>query len=488
MSTITPRAINSNTVQGGYGSVWSSVYDFVKPQVRNNVVKQVGKGIGLADFAHIMGSTVTVAGATTRVYEEGSQFKLVELGAQIAVAAEGADIAVTLAATEYDANGKCYLSDWTDALVIPAYYLQEDGAKSVRPEVYQIISHAGVGAATVWTARPQKDNVAIVAAVPNGTKLQVVGALQANESLGSKPKATGWYYREFHNSTVRTAGQIFGSTESIERWTDALQGGTKGVFTKSTVEADIEHTKKISDNLFISGGVTNAALVRANRDGDNIAVTGTVGVFQHLVDRAMPQYYTAAYDKPCFEDIGPALESQGVLGRNVAMFYGSELGRQIENLNLDFIKEFSGGTDFMKTMGEIDSTFKAVKYNGVFTTLHGLSVLNDPIAYGAESHDDQFRSLGFLVPDVDVTVKKTPDSTESLTLKNFTLGYKAYGKENRTRIFKWLPGVNGLGVGGEMAVDTYDDVRFEMLTEFQAICNGFNQLILIQDDRILVNP
>ena len=486
MSTIPNGAINSTTKTAGYGSVWSSIYDFTKPQVWQNIVKLYGPGLGLADFAQIQGATVTVAGPTKKVYEQGSQFKLVQLGAELALGIEGADASIVLAAGEYDSAGKCYLAD-KDAVLIPAFYLKESGVKSIRPEIFQIISHSTVGtfAQTVWVVRPQKIEVEIAKAVPINTKLPVITGLFANEAQGAKPKATGYFTRDFKCGTVRTAGQIFGSTESTERWTDSLQGGGKGVFTKSTAEADLRHMKGLSDNIWIGGGVTNTALTMPNRDGDNIAVTGSVGVLQHLVTRAMQQYYTTAYDKPCFEDIGPALESQGVINHNLAFFYGSELGRQIENLNLNFVKEFSHGTDFMKTMGEIDTTFKAVKYNGSYITLHPLSSLNDPISYGAPAFRDQFRGMGFLIPDVDVTVRKSADSTDTLTLKNFTLGYKSYGKENRTRVFNWLPGVNGMGVGSDIAVDTYDDVRFEMLSEYMTIFNGVNQTILVQNTNIL---
>src|SRR5690606_31496930 len=112
-----------------------------------------------------------------------------------------------------------------------------------------------------------------------------------------------------------------------------------------------------------------------------------------LVNDAMHQYYTAAYDKPCFEDIKPALQSQGVMTRNTTFFMGSELYRQIENTGLDFIKEFSGGSDFMKGLNEIGVAFKAVNFNGVYTTFKELPSLSDPTAYGADAFDDYFRAL-----------------------------------------------------------------------------------------------
>ncbi len=487
MSTITHNPILSNAKQVRYGAVWSSIYDMLKPQIWQELSKYYGGGVGLAEFAHIMGATVNVAGPDKTVYEEGSIYKLVTLDqAGIAVTAEDTEITFSLAAAEYDVSNKCYLAVH-DMVLIPAYYLEEDGVKSVKPENYQVTLITGVGAAAVYTAEPHKDNVAIVEAVPGATALMVTGGLYANEAAGGKPKASGWYSRTFHCSTIRTPWAVGGSTQSNERYQDTLIGGQSGIFSKNTAEADLRHMKTLSDQMFIGSGVTNTALVMPNRDGDDIDVTGTVGVLEHLVDRAMPQYYTAAYDKPCFEDIKDALQSQGVLDRNVTFFFGSELGRQIENLNLEFIKEFSGGTDFMKTMSTIDSTFKGVKYNGVFVSFKELSVLSDPIAYGAAAFDDSFRALGFIIPDVDVNVRGSLESLETVKLKNLTLGYKSYNGENRTRVVKLLPSVGDFS-GTNIAVDTWDDSRGEILSEFMVIFNKVNQAILVQDDRILVSP
>ncbi len=486
MSTITHNEIDSNAKQVRYGAVWSSIYDMLKPQVWMEIVKKYGEGIGLAEFAQMMGATVNVAGPTKTVYSEGSIFKLVELGDDIAITAEGADATAILAAGEYDTSNKAYLT-LNDVVVIPAYYLEEDGSKSLKPELFQVVAITGAGAAAEYTLRPHKDNVAIVAAVPSGTKLMVTGGLYANEAAGGKPKASGWYSDTFYCSTVRTSWAQGGSSQSNQRYMEELKGGYQGLFSKNTVEADLRHNKTINDQIFIGSGVTNTSLVMANRDTDNIDVTGTVGLLQHLVNDAMPQYYTAAYDKPCFEDIKPALQSQGVMTRNVAFFMGSELYRQIENTGLDFIKEFSGGSDFMKGLNEIGVAFKAVNFNGVYTTFKELPSLSDPTAYGAAAFDDYFRALGFIIPDVDVTIRGSLESPATSKIKNFTLGYKNYNGEDRTRVVKLLPSVGAFN-SGQIAVDTWDDSRGELLSEFMVIMTKVNQMILVQDDRVLLEP
>ncbi len=487
MSTITHNPILSNTTQTRYGAIWADVYDMLKPDIYQTLIPYYGNGVGLAEWAQIAGNTITFGSKSVTVYEEGSPYKLVEVE-EIAVAAEGDAIAVTLADAEYDANGKAYLA-LNDVIVIPAEYLQKPtGTKAIKPELYQVTNVALAGLLnvdTVYTCTPQLHTVHLHVAVPNGTKLMVTGGNWANEAQGGKPKSTGWYSRTFYNSTVRTSWSQGGSTQSNKRYYEELKGGGTGIYTKNTAEASMRHTKTISDQMFIGSGVTAGQIAMTNRDGDSINATGTVGVLQHLIDRAMPQYYTAAYDKPCFEDIKPALQSQGVLDKNVTFFYGSELGRQVENLGLDFIKEFSGGTDFMKTMGMVDSSFKAVKFNGVLVSFKEIPSLSDPTAYGADAFDDYFRAFGFIVPDVEVTVTNDPNNSVPLKMKNLTLGYKSYNGEDRTRVVKVLPGVSGLDAGS-IAVSDFDDTRGEILSEFRVYANGFNQLIYCMDDRVLI--
>jgi len=485
MSTITPNAILSTTKAQRYGQVWADVYDMLKPDIYSELIQYYGKGVGLAEWTQIAGNTITFGSQSATVYEEGSPYKLVEVD-EIAVKGEGVDILVTLADAEYDANGKAYLA-LHDVIVIPAEYLQKPtGTKAVKPELYQVVTVTLAGLLnvdTTYTCRPQLATVHLHKAVPAGTKLMVTGGNFANEAAGGKPKSSGWYSRTFYNSTVRTSTAQGGSTQSNKRYYEELKGGGTGIWTKNTAEASMRHTKTISDQMILGSGVTNTSLTMINRDNDYIDVTGTVGVLQHMVSRAMPQYYNSAYDKTCFEDIKAALQSQGVLDRNVSFFYGSELGRQVENIGLDFIKEFSGGTDFMRTMGSIDSSFKAVKFNGVLVSFKEIPSFSDPIAYGADAFDDYFKAMGFIIPDVDVTIKDGSDGVP-LSIKNLTLGFKSYNGDDRTRRISRLPSVGDMD--SSIAVDDWDDTRLSILSEFRVYFNKVNQTILVQDDRILI--
>jgi hypothetical protein len=276
-----------------------------------------------------------------------------------------------------------------------------------------------------------------------------------------------------------------GSIQSNQRYYETLRGGGTGVFTKATMEADFLLSKYINDDILLGVGVTNT-LTQVDRLGTARQATGTVGLLEHFRAAAMKQYYTLAYGYTDFDDIKDLLNSQGVANRDVTFFHGSLLGKQLENAGLDFVKEFSGGTDLMKTLNSVGIAFKAVQKNGVNFVFKEIPSFSDPTAYGAASFEDYFTGLGFIVPNVDVTVRGSADSPESFKLKNFVLGFKNYGGENRTRINKVLQGVATLGTAtSPFARDTFDDSAGTMLSEYMVICLQRNAMILVQNDILI---
>jgi len=313
MSTVVTQPILSNTIGDGvYGQQWNTIYDAMNvPQVWKELVKYYGPNIGLLEFAIMQGATVPIAGATKTVWEEGSLVKLVELDGTIPVTAADTNITFRLADTEYDANHRSYL-EVGDQIVIPAYYLEDNGAQALKPEMYQVISYdGGVDELRVYTAAPMLDDIAVAIAVPDGTELMVKPGNFANGVASGQPKSSGWYSRHFHTSTVKADMEMEGSIQSNEKYYEKLIGGGTGIFSKASLEMDFFLSKAINDEIFLGSGVTNV-LTQATRNGSLNTITGTVGLLKHLVDRANIQYYTTAYQSTDFDDVKDILTSQGV--------------------------------------------------------------------------------------------------------------------------------------------------------------------------------
>jgi hypothetical protein len=455
------------------------------PQIWGELIKYYGPNIGLLEFAVMQGATVPIAGPTKTVWEEGSLVKLVKLDGDIGITNAGDDITFSLAADEFDVNHKCYLAV-NDQIVIPAYYIEEDGAQSIVPAIYQVLKVDDVtqDQNATWTAFPTRDDTAIAIAVPDGTELMVKPGNYANGVASGTAKSAGWYSRTFKTSTVKADMTIEGSIQSNEKYYEKLKGGGTGIFSKASIEMDFFLSKAINDEIFMGQGVTNVITQETRNHGLN-TITGTVGLLRHMAERANLQYYTTAYQSTDFDDVKDILTSQGVADRNVAFLMGSTLYKFVENSNLDFIKEYSGGTDLMKTFAQIQVAFQAVKKNGVFFTFKELPSLSDPTSYGAAAFDGYHKELGFILPDVDVTVRGSMESPETVKLKNFTLGMKNYGGENRSRIIKDIPGVANPNGAGGIAVDTFDDYRVTGLSEFMVLANRVNQWTLVLNDNIL---
>jgi len=490
MSTLSKPAVTSNTLNTGYNSVWASLYDtnMQVPQIWGEIVKKYGPGIGMLEFLYMAGSIVPVAGPTKKLFEEGSFVKTVELNEASGTVNAGAALTLHLAVGEFGGTtDNSYLSV-NDIVIIPAKYIQTPtGTTSTRPSRWQVTAINTDDTTTKHFTLYGLDILDhIHVTIPAGTKLMVTGGNYANGTTGGTPKSSGFYTRLFYTSTKRQNWSMTGSQQSNERYYEKLRGGGTGIFTKASMECDFLLSKYINDDLMLGGLVTATAILQYDRDLNPLVPTGTKGLLEHMIDGAMKQYYTSAYQYSDFDDLKPLLNSQGITNRNVTFFQGSELYKQTENAGLDFLKEFAGGTTLMRSLDELNVAFRVINKNGVYTTIKELPSLSDPTAYGADAFDDYFTGLGFIVPDVEVTVKGDIEAPAAFKMKNLALGYKNYNGENRTRINKVLPGVASVGAGGgDISVSTYDDVRGEMLSEYTLICLKRNQMILVQNDNIL---
>jgi hypothetical protein len=493
MSTVSKPAVTSNTLNTGYNSVWASLYDtdgvvnMQVPQIWGEIVKRYGPGIGLLEFIYMTGAIVPVAGPTKKVFEEGSFVKTIETAGASGAVAAGAAWTLHLAVAEFGGTtDNSYLSTG-DSVVVPAKYITQAGVKATAPSEWQVTAVDAAdtilkGYTLYGKAVADRINVTI----PTGTKLMVTGGSYANGVQSGTPKSSGFYARLFYNSTRKSDWKMTGSQQSNQRYYNTLRGGGTGIFTKASMDADFLLSKYINDDLMLGKLFTATSITQTDRAGNTLTPTNTQGLLSHMVDGAMKQYYTSAYQYSDFDDLKPLLISQGITNRNVTLFCGSELYKQIENAGLDFLKEFAGGTTLIKNLDELNVAFRAINKNGVYTTIKELPSLSDPTSYGADAFEDFFTGLGFLVPDVDVTVRGSMEEPAAFKMKNLALGYKnAYG-ENRTRINKVIPGMASVGAGGgEIAVDTYDDISGSMLSEYCLIFLKRNQSILIQNDNIL---
>lgn len=469
--SVTNQAVVSNTVTAGYNKQFNTIYDaMLKPQIFGELIDLYGKGLGIFDMIYFAGNIIDVKGHKQTVWSQGAIQKPITLLGTIATGAAGADVTFKIATAEYDTNYKTYLAV-NDAILIPEDYM---GTTSNGPAKYQIVSKSGTTNDITYTARPFLSTYQVTVTVPTTTKLMVTGGNFAPGSQGASAKSRGWTSADYYTAIKRRAFAIEGGVQSDERWQDTLKNGEKGMFSKASVEADFLLTSDLNDELFLGEEPNNTSLTMNNRESDANAVYGTKGLWRHLESHGGAQEYSDVYEIADFDDVKDMFRSQGVINQAALFAVGSGLNQQIENSGLDFLKEFSGGTDLMRSMDEVGIQFKKIKKNSILFSLVELATFDNPQTYGLSSYD--WKNRGFIVPNEFGQAKLGDAGTETVTLSNLTLGHKNYNGEDRTRVSGVLGGVNGMG---HRFVDTYDDVRGELLAECMLIATKRNQMIKV---------
>jgi len=484
MSTTTAGTIGSLSVQAAYNANFDSLYSAIlKPQVWADLIKRYGKGIGLHDILYFAERTAPVKAHTTTLFEEGAIHKLITTGAAVtATTVAPGNMLLYLAAADFDINSKAFLAVG-DQVIVPPKYLTQDAAATYEPKHFQVITAVGTTTARLYTCTPLDEGVAIASTIPGGTQLMVTPGNYAPGSDGAKPKSTGWYSKTYNTSIKKAAWAIEGSSQSNERYFEHLRGGGTGIFTRATMEADFHLTKAINDELLLGEVPDN--LTQHNRDSDDNDVYGTLGLWPTMNSYGMKQFYTAPYAITDFDAIKDLFLSQGVINSNAIFGVGSTLNQYIENSGLDFLKDYSGGTDLMRSFNTMGIEFKYIKKNSIQFQLQEIASFGDPTAFGASAY--YFKEAGFICPDVDVTVRSNMgDAGSAIKMKNLLLGYKNYNGENRTRVSKVRPGMADInGLGGNIAVDGYDDIRGDLLSEFALFVLKPNQMIRVMPDDVL---
>jgi len=246
------------------------------------------------------------------------------------------------------------------------------------------------------------------------------------------------------------------------------------MFSISSIIADFNLDAAISDELLV--GVVPDNVTQVDFNGVARTVRGTKGLWPHLVDDGMLQEYIEDYAISDFDDVSEGFESQGVLSKFATFCMGSDLYRGLENSGLEFITEFSGGTDLMKNMGEMGIEFRRIKKNGIDFAIVKLDTFSNPFTYGLSSYN--WKKFGFIVPSEYAMVRNV-GGNDTVELSNLTLGYKNYNGENRRRVFGYVTGMTGRQQNAQLST-RFDADGGEFLSEFALIATKVNQMIRVQ--------
>jgi len=482
MGSVSNPAITNNTRYGAYDATWASVYSLLDfPQYYPELVQRYGKAFEIFDFLKAAGKEGTCAGETLTMFEEGAPERYITLHHASGTQTVGASFSLYIEEWDTVANGGRSYVAVGDKIALPAAYCLIGSTKCTLPQWAQVTAIATTNATeedTAITVKLLHAHSIVGTTIPAGTKLMVTGGNYAPGSQGAQSKTEGKYSRTFRTAIKRTALALEGSIQSSERYLEHLKGGGTGVLSEATIKAEFRHDQALNYEIIMGDTIDNLTMLNRGQVANN--VRGTYGIMQHLNDSACKMYYDTSFSVPDIDKIKDAYISQGVTDTNSAFFGGAGLLRGIENTCLDFVKEYSGGSDFLTSLQNLQVSFKTIKKNGILLSLHELSSFSNPNTLGNYGFSDK----GFIVPSTQVAVTDAGTGA-NVKMDNLSLLYKNYNGENRTRIMQQIPGVNGLAGSPNFAVDSYDDSRWEILSEFMVVFFKVNQCVLIQPSSVL---
>ena len=191
--------------------------------------------------------------------------------------------------------------------------------------------------------------------------------------------------------------------------------------------------------------------------------------------RAQKLPYTGSFQNQDFITAKNLLESQLVVDNEMVFMMGSGLMDQVEQTNLDFIKEYSGGSDLLKNMTELGVQVAVVNRGGIRWNLAKVWSFSNPLSLGNPEYD--FTNSGFIMPTSKAQVSVRPDGSKKAMLNNIELRFLGAGQENRTRVVGKLNGISGINEG--IVTNQYDGLDIGFLTEPMLLFTNVNQCVQV---------
>lgn len=466
-----------------YGLEYYALSSFEhEPAILGEYYKKYGKGLGFYDFLTIANNVVDIyrqgSGGLTRdtitAFEEGAEVQPIRVNASgISTSTTAGDsISFTLHADEYDSDNNTYLRVG-DSIIIPPEYLSENN-----PAAYRV-SAVGATSSAACTATPFRATAQITTSVPANAYLMVGFTSFGRGSGQPSPKSTYGYQRSFKTHIIKDEMEITGGMIAQETYRENLKGGGEGLFLRSQLETERRLDGQADSAIFLSDENDNS-VTETDANSNTVSVKTTKGLWNHLEALAQELNYVTRFSISDFDTAKDLFRSQGVVDTEVAFLVGPKLVTQLDNMGLDFIKEYSGGSDLSKNMNELGINFNAFNKNGMKYVCKELVSFSNPNTYGTDKLANFLGNAGIMLPMADVKISDpnrwfSPEGG-TVSIPNVSVGYLKNNGEDRERIFKVRAGMNGINLP---AMEEYDRISGGFLSEFALIAMQVNQMIKV---------
>lgn len=472
--SVTINSPASNLVVEYHDGQWISKNSaIVKPEIRAELYKKYGEGVGARDIIFAAGNVIDVPNQTITIGLAESPLPVVIVGTEIAAGAAGANITLKLDATCFDANGNGPLRVGDEILIPKEYqaatcttdrvyrvYSISSDATTSKEYVCQPYAHGG----NYYTVKSQ-----IVTAIPVGTELAIVANSFAPGTDQPAGMADTFETRTFSNKILKESLDFEGGQIAKSYYEFTGYEGQLGLFKQNLAKAEFRLDVKEARAFFYGEWADNASMVQTTQASVSAAVPSFGGMWPHADVYAQKMTYAGDFTIDNLYDAGILQQSQGVVGGTNIFMVGPELGRDVEKSALDYIKNYSGGTDLLdKVKKELGIDVQAFMVNGRTYVLWQPKELADPTGVGLlKSAGESAYSIGtagLIVPHTNVTVGEF-NGRKNVSIPGVQLGYVNHNGENRRRVIGRL---KGMADGGDVATG-YDTSKFYMLVHMTGI-------------------
>jgi hypothetical protein len=464
-------------IEGNYTAKWLSIRsDLLRPVVLPKLYKTYGRAFDYLDFLSMTGKNGLVPGRQVDLWEQGNLKANCTTSTAITTGSLGADISFKISTTlDYDSLYNHVLRDG-----VTVYIPQKYQPTTVNiPMAYQVVSHSGSTNDVTFVARPFASGAAQIAVeVPIGTKLSL-GPIQYAPGMGLPTGLTESYLkRSFYSTIIKEKLAIEGGFLSQQYWEPFESDGKLMGYTNKLL-MDVEFRLDDALNQYIGFGQANdnAALVQTSNFGGSNKVLSGNGIWPSLDASAQQLWYSGAFEHTDYKTVKDLLESQGVVDSEVIFAMGSELFDDAEQADLDFIKEYSGGSDLIRNGMSIGIPISQVKRSGLTFNKLKLKSLSNPFSMGNTEYE--MGTAGFIMPTTKAKVTQKSDGSNPVYLNNVELRFLGKGSENRTRVLGELNGISGMP---GTPVNGNDGKEWGMLTEPILLLTNLNQCVQVRKE------
>lgn len=447
---------------------WASIFSARFDEGYLEEIRRYGLGSYFMDFLQMADYTTTITNRNPKIFEILEWENTCKVGTEIAVSAAAGDpISFDIHADDIDSVGQLPVQV-TDGLVIPGYY-EANG----RNAIYVIIDITG----TTVTAEPlSADGTSIAAsevaiAIPVGTILKIHASYHGYGTGQPKGYNSVRAIREYSTQIVKTSMNYEGGIQAIKWREIQTESGTNSAWMEGQEIAESKHSKKIDDILFLGELNDNSALTEASQFGGTNKRAAAKGLWNWGEEAGQDLTYAGTWEASDLYDYKDLAISQNITAREILFPQGPDLGRMIEESNLDWIKSFSGGSDLFRTAFEIGINVKSFFANGYHFLFQELKSFSNPLRWGNKEYD--FTKYGLMIPngmetyEIDGKMERHPQ---------LVIAYLSYMGEDRTRIVRVVDGMSGRN---SFAVNEYDGSNLWMLSEFAPLIYRPNQIVRV---------